>query len=111
MVAVAGGDDIPVVPYETFGTPELARNVARGLADRDACLMANHGQIAIGETLGKALELATEVETLAAQYIMATTVGTPVLLSKREMAEVLERFKTYGQSAQELPAKTARRKS
>ena len=51
MVAVAGGKDIPCVPYATFGTDELARHVAKGLKDRDACLMANHGQIALGTTL------------------------------------------------------------
>ena len=56
MVAVAGGKDIPVVPYATFGTEELADYVAQGLAARNACLMANHGQIAIGATL-PALEL------------------------------------------------------
>ncbi len=32
MVAVAGGNDIPLVPYDTFGTQELADYVAKGLA-------------------------------------------------------------------------------
>jgi L-fuculose-phosphate aldolase len=36
MVAVAGGNDIPLVPYDTFGTEELALYVATGLAQRDA---------------------------------------------------------------------------
>ena len=66
--------------------------------------MANHGQIAIAETLPRALELAAEVEQLAAQYVLALTVGKPVLLSKAEMADVLDRFKAYGQKAQEAPA-------
>ena len=51
MVAIAGGADIPLVPYDTFGTNELARHVAKGLFHRNACLMANHGQIAIGASL------------------------------------------------------------
>lgn len=110
MVAVAGGDDIPLVPYSTFGTPELARAVADGLASRDACLMANHGQIAMGQSLEKALELAEEVETLAAQFILALSVGKPMLLSKTEMATVLERFKTYGQNAQSHAVTGRRRK-
>jgi ribulose-5-phosphate 4-epimerase/fuculose-1-phosphate aldolase len=101
MVAVAGGNDIPLVPYDTFGTEELARHVARGLKKRNACLMANHGQIALGATLSAALELAQEVEVLASQYRAVLALGKPHILSKEEMARVLERFKTYGQRAQD----------
>ncbi len=100
MVAVAGGMEIPCVPYAVFGSPELAQNVAAGLSDVDACLMANHGQIAIGASLGHALELASEVETLAAQYVGVLQLGKPKLLTKRQMSDVLERIKTYGQAAQ-----------
>jgi L-fuculose-phosphate aldolase len=100
MVAVAGGSDIPVVPYATFGSPELAAHVASGLAHRRACLMAHHGAIALGETLSRALELAHEVEVLAEQYYKLLTLGAPPLLGDDEMAIVLERFKSYGQDAQ-----------
>ncbi|MEO8421240.1 MAG: L-fuculose-phosphate aldolase [Hyphomicrobium sp.] len=101
MVAVAGGNDIPVVPYDTFGTQQLADFVAQGLATRNACLMANHGQIAIGNNLCSALELAHEVEVLAEQYVKVLTLGgEPHILPDEEMARVLERFKNYGQRAQ-----------
>lgn len=101
MVAVAGGNDIPLVPYDTFGTDELAQFVATGLAQRNACLMANHGQIAVGASLNAALELAHEVEVLAKQYVKVLTLGgEPHILPDDEMARVLERFKTYGQRAQ-----------
>ncbi len=101
MVAVAGGDDIPCVPYATFGTAALSRHVAAGLKARNACLMANHGQIAVGRDLTAALELAQEIETLASQYIQVLALGTPKLLDAAEMKRVLKRFKTYGQSAQD----------
>ena len=101
MVAVAGGSDIPLVPYDTFGTKELARHVAKGLFDRNACLMANHGQIAIGVTLESALELAHEVEVLATQYCKVLALGEPIILPADEMARVLKRFKSYGQRAQD----------
>jgi L-fuculose-phosphate aldolase len=101
MVAVAGGSDIPLVPYDTFGTKELAEHVARVLAQRNACLMANHGQIAIGPTLASALELAQEVEVLAAQYARVVALGPPHILTEDEMARVLELFKTYGQRGQD----------
>jgi L-fuculose-phosphate aldolase len=100
MVAVAGSNAIPCVPYATFGTGKLARLVAKGVAKAEACLMANHGQIAMGTTLASALELAAEVETLAEQYCKVLMLGRPKLLSDREMDRVLERFKTYGQKGQ-----------
>ncbi len=109
MVAKAGGGDIPVVPYATYGTPELAASVAEALKARNACLLANHGQIAIGETLQDALELSEEVETLAAQYAAARSIATPVLLEEDEMARVVEKFKTYGKAAN--PTRKRRRKT
>jgi L-fuculose-phosphate aldolase len=100
MVAIAGADVIPCVPYATFGTAELAQHVAGGLSRTNACLMANHGQIAMGTSLAAALELAAEVETLAEQYYKVLAIGGPHLLDAAEMADVLERFKGYGQKAQ-----------
>ena len=100
LVAVAGGDDIPLVPYATFGGDELARHVAAGLAHRNACLMANHGQIAVGPTCAEALALAAEVEVLAEQYVKVLTLGSPHILASDEMARVLERFAGYGQKAE-----------
>lgn len=100
MVAVAGGKDIPIVPYATFGTNELATYVAGALTNRNACLMANHGAIAMGETLEAALELAAEVEVLAEQYAKVLTLGKPIVLNDEQMSVVLERFKSYGQKAQ-----------
>lgn len=98
MVAVAGGDDIPLVPYATFGSEELARNVAEGLSNRNACLMANHGQIALGRDGPAALALAEEVEVLAEQYVKVLMLGTPHVLARDEMARVLERFASYGRN-------------
>lgn len=100
MVAVAGGTDIPIVPYATFGTEALADHVRAGLRDRNACLMAHHGAIAIGKTLTLAFELAAEVEVLAEQYYKVLTLGTPKVLPDSEMAIVLDKFKAYGQKAQ-----------
>lgn len=100
MVAIAGADVIPCVPYATFGTAELARHVAGGLRRANACLMANHGQIAIAATPAAALELAAEVEILAEQYYKVLTIGRAHLLDGAEMADVLQRFKSYGQKAQ-----------
>jgi L-fuculose-phosphate aldolase len=97
MVAVAGGTTIPCAEYATFGTAELAANVVAALAGRRACLLANHGMVAVGASLGEALALAVEVETLAAMYWRTLQVGSPVILDDAEMERVLEKFRSYGQ--------------
>lgn len=100
MVAAAGADSVLCAPYATFGSAELSRHAVSALSGgRRACLLANHGQIACGATLGRALELAREVEALARQYILARQAGTPVLLEPDEMARVLEKFRSYGAAA------------
>jgi len=96
MIAVAGGHDIRCAEYATFGTEELSRSALAALDGRRACLLANHGLIAVGESLERALYLAEEVEALAGQYVRALQVGTPHVLDAAEMERVLERFRTYG---------------
>jgi L-fuculose-phosphate aldolase len=107
MVAVAGGDTIRCAPYATFGTEELSRHAVAALENRRACLLANHGMIAVGTNLQEALRVAVEVETLAAIYWRALQIGKPILLDQAEMSRVIEKFKTYGQ--QPKPARAARR--
>jgi L-fuculose-phosphate aldolase len=98
MVAVAGGRDIRCAGYATFGTQALSDHALAALEGRDACLLANHGMIAVGASLAKALALAVEVETLAEMYSRALQIGEPVLLPDAEMDVVLEKFRTYGQA-------------
>ena len=97
MVAVAGGDSIRCAPYALFGSAELAAHAVAALAGRKACLLANHGQIALGSTLDTALALALEVEELAAQYGAALALGGPALLGGAAMGEVIQKFSGYGQ--------------
>ena len=101
MIAAAGGSTIPCVPYITYGTQELADAAVRALKDRNACLLANHGMIVVGPTLKKAMWLAVEVETLAAQYWRALQVGKPNILTDAQVQTVIEKFRTYGQPPSE----------
>lgn len=96
MVAAAGGKSIRCAPYATFGTQALADNILAALEGRNACLIANHGMISVHSTLKKALALAVEVESLAAQFWRTLLLGEPKLLSDAEMDRVLEKFQTYG---------------
>ena len=96
MVARAGGDSIRCADYATFGTQALSENVVKALVDRHACLLANHGMIAVGKNIASAFALTQEVEELARQYILSKQAGSPVLLDEEEMRINLEKFKTYG---------------
>jgi L-fuculose-phosphate aldolase len=96
MVAKAGGNSIRCAPYATFGTQELSDHALKALDGRKACLLANHGMIALGETLKDAMALAVEAETLAGQYWRALQLGKPKILSAAEMRRVIAKFSTYG---------------
>jgi L-fuculose-phosphate aldolase len=102
MIGVCGGPSLRVSGYAEFGTQALSDTMLEALAGRSACLLANHGQIAFGPDLDKALWRAGEIETLCHQYWAASLAGRPVLLEERQMTSVLARFKTYGKQASEL---------
>ena len=95
MVALAGGDDIKCADYATFGTKQLSKNIIQALNERKGCLMSNHGQVAFGDNLSKAFELAQEVENICQQYVIALKMGEPKNLSFAEMKKILEKVKNY----------------
>ncbi|MGD9600475.1 MAG: class II aldolase/adducin family protein [Gammaproteobacteria bacterium] len=97
MISVGGGTSIRCARYATFGTQALSDAVLEALEARRACLLANHGLVALGEDLAAAYELTLALEDLAHQYLLTLQCGGPVLLTAGEMHDVLERFKTYGQ--------------
>ena len=99
MVAVAGGDSVPLVPYFTFGTQALSDAVALALRDRDACLLSNHGLVAAGATVAQAMKVVQEIESLCEVYLKALAVGEPVLLGAEEMLLVIDKFRSYGRAA------------
>ncbi len=96
MIAEAGGDSIRCADYATFGTQLLSDKIIVAMKDRKACLMANHGMLAAGESLKKTLSLSCQVEELAKQYVLVLQIGNPVILSNQEMAINIEKFKHYG---------------
>ena len=102
MVAIAGSDHVPCVPYHLFGTQALSQAVAGAMAAVDACLLANHGLVAGGATLHRAMKVLQEVENLCEVYLKALAVGEPVVLSREQMAEVIVRFATYGKASRPL---------
>lgn len=109
MVAVAGGNSIRCAPYATFGTQRLSDHALAALQGRKACLLANHGMIALEQNLRKALAVAVEVEALCEQYWRALQIGQPHILPDDEMAVVLEKFRTYGSTARSAGKKGKRK--
>ena len=97
QVAKAGGHVIRCSTFAMFGTQELSAAVVLALGDRTACLMANHGMLAYGASLEQAMSLATEVEVLCRQYLIARGAGSPVILTSEQMDDALDRFSRYGQ--------------
>jgi len=95
MIAVAGGDSIRCAPYAMFGTKELSDNILKAIQDRKACLLSNHGLVAVGKDLNEAFNIAEEVEHLSRLFVEAKKIGEPLLLSDRQMAEVIDRFNSY----------------
>jgi L-fuculose-phosphate aldolase len=96
MVAVTGGTEIRCAPYRTFGTQGLSDVALAAIEGCNACLLGNHGVIALGHDVNAALTLAGEVENLAAQYTAALALGDVRILDAAEMVRMIEKFRTYG---------------
>lgn len=96
LVAYAG-QEVPVAEYASYGTPALGENAVTALGeDRDACLLANHGVLAVGEDVESAFEVALAVEFCARVHCQAASMGEPVALPAGEIADVRERLDDYG---------------
>jgi L-fuculose-phosphate aldolase len=107
MMAAFGGNDIRCAGYARYGTKELSELALAALEGRNGCLLANHGMIAVGVDLDKAMWLAVELETIARQYYLSLALG-PHILSDEEIAETARGFTTYGLQPQRSKAgKTA----
>lgn len=96
MIAAFGGTNVRCAPFARYGTPELSVLAIEALKDRSACLLANHGSIAMGEDLDKAMWRAVELEAIARQYVLSLTIGGPILLTDEQIAETAAGFSSYG---------------
>lgn len=90
-----GGDDVPCVPYSTFGSETLARDVADALR-RATCLMANHGATARGRSLAAAVSLAHRLEISCRHYVLARALGEPRRLTPEEWTDFHRRTGNTG---------------
>lgn len=94
IIASLGTTTIPVAPYATYGTPELAASVRDTFAAPClAVLIANHGMVAGGRTLKQAADGAETTEILADYYYRGLTVGQPNVLTASQMDEVISKYR------------------
>ena len=83
------GGPVPVAPYATFGTPELASSVLDALEGRSAALMANHGAITHGTDANTAVELSLLLEWACTVYWRAAAIGSPKVLDETQRQAVV----------------------
>ena len=99
-IADSGAEEVPLSPYVTFGTPELAASVGKTFGEHpatSAVLMENHGLVACGPSMAAAFGLAVNLEFVSRIQWQGECAGTPQNLTREEFAAALERSKTYGQ--------------
>lgn len=95
----AVGKRVPVADYAPYGTDDLAELVVDQMesADADACILANHGLVVVGNDLPSTIEKAQHVENLCQVYLQARQHGDPNELSDAQLATVEAKFESYGQ--------------
>jgi L-fuculose-phosphate aldolase len=96
MVALFDGP-VPVTPYATYGTPELADNAVHALRGSAACILGNHGTVTIGSDLGTACTRNEYLEWVSELYLRAASIGRPRLLDAEEIKRVAGKLSAYGQ--------------
>ena len=96
LVGVFGGGDVPCVPYSTFGRQKLADDASEAVTERTACLLGNHGMIARGSNLKRAVNQAHRLEIMCRQYVLARQLGEPKRLTDADWEDF---FKKAGEMA------------
>jgi L-fuculose-phosphate aldolase len=90
---------VPLAGYATYGTEELARHCGEALGSaHHACLLRNHGTIAVGESVSRAYARTEVLEEMAALYYRTRVAGEPVLLTPEQISETAAKISGYGQS-------------
>lgn len=89
---------VPLVPYGTPGTDELADRVAEYLADHEVFLLANHGALALGNNVIEAYHRMECLEHTAKIVYLANTLGGAVRLSPEQIGGI---FRVHGSKTSE----------
>ncbi len=97
---------VPVAPYGTPGTPELADALAPFVPHHDAILLANHGAVTCGRDLLTAFYRMELVEQYARVALVTQILGKQSLLSGSDVEKLLAARGRYGLSQPGQPGLT-----
>src|SRR5690348_6693334 len=92
---VIGLGQIPLAPYGTPGTPELARTLEPLVPQYDAILMANHGVVTYGSDLQSAYMKMETVEHFAQIALVTHILGRQQLLDSADLEKLVKARKSY----------------
>lgn len=93
------GAEVPVASYETYGTEALGNIAVETLGEEyNACLLQNHGVLAVGDDVASAFETALMVEYCAQIQYQAMAVGEPTIIQDGEVEHLQSKFEGYGQN-------------
>lgn len=84
MVQIVGGD-VRVAEYVLPGTEELGVAAVKGMEDRNAVILANHGLVGAAGSLKEAFKIVNVVEKSAQATIYAQMLGGVVALSQEDI--------------------------
>ncbi len=71
------GGEVPVMPFAPSGSRQFGYDMLEVMGDKNAVVWANHGMLAIGSSLDKAIHCTVMVEISAQLYHMALQHGEP----------------------------------
>lgn len=98
LAALSEKGRVPLAPYATYGTEELAGYAAETIGDaHSVCLLQNHGTIAVGGTATEAYSKTEILEEMAGLYHRGMVAGEPILLSQEQVSETRAKILDYGQ--------------
>lgn len=92
-LAHVGGTIYPS-EYANNGTEELAQTVVNALNDRRACLLRNHGVLAIGDSIRDARYVASIVEFCAKMQLFSVMIGNPETVPESELSELSDHYRS-----------------
>jgi L-fuculose-phosphate aldolase len=89
---------VPLAPYATTGTDEVAESLSELIPNHSAILMANHGVVTYGTDLFDAFSKMETVEHFANICLVAHQLGSPRTLGKPAVEELLKARVRYVQN-------------
>jgi L-fuculose-phosphate aldolase len=99
LTTLSEDGEIPLAPYTTYGTEQLADYAAEALGEsRNACLLQNHGTITVGDSPEEAFSRTVVLEEMAEIYYRTRVAGGPVLLAPEQVEDVAAKISGYGQT-------------